>query len=813
MLVYAVTGLLALAVTFVPLSQALRLPYTVILAALGLMLGAAAMSLAPDGAGPLSGWLKGATSLSISSEVILFLFLPVLVFEAAMSLDVRRLLNEMGAVLLLAIIGLLLSTFIVGFVVSEFSGVGLMTCLLLGAICSATDPVAVVGVFKDVGAPKRLATMVEGESLFNDATALVLFSILSGLMIAGDALDLGQAALTFFRVFLGGILVGLVIAALFSALIDRIKNSPLVNHALSIALAYFSFVLAEHYLHVSGVMAVVTAGLFFNALSDRILSLKEIHALHEGWEQLGFWANSIIFVVMGIVIAGFVSTIDGAQLSTLMVLFIAAMIARAIIVFGLLGAFERLRLLRPASTAYKAVMTWGGLRGAVSLALALIVLENAAFQPEVQQFIVQLVSLFVLSTLFINATTISTLIRWLGLDRLSPVDEILRSRARDLVRGTVREECPHAPSLSDDRLAPTEPPTVAEEASFALGLSILLTSERRLYKALLDQGTIEGHVYGRLSHFVEDRLDLLRHDGAQRISETLINEVAFGSEFRNAVWLHRRFGWSSVLENRLGLRFEMLSAKKWALESVIGEAESLLGVSMGEALQRPVIELTKQRLELVSQNLAALRAQFPAYCAAISRRMEQLDRVNQMVSRLEQVSHSGALSETVALKLSAELERERQKMLRMPPLDLPLDTMTLIGQVSMFQGLDEHQSEALAAVMSLRFCLPGEMVMTEGETGQWMYFIASGALQVALPEQSVLLGSGDFFGEMALINDEPRTATVTALGFCELLGLDRRAFDSVLGDFPEIKALVLETASHRSLAYRPPRTVSCEGHA
>jgi len=250
----------------------------------------------------------------------------------------------------------------------------------------------------------------------------------------------------------------------------------------------------------------------------------------------------------------------------------------------------------------------------------------------------------------------------------------------------------------------------------------------------------------------------------------------------------------------LGLRFEILSAKKWVLERVMDEAESLLGVSMGESLRRPVIQLTQQRLELVSQNLAALRAQFPDYCAAISRRMEQLDRVNRRVSRLEQMSHAGAVSEAVALKLNAELEHERQAMLRMPPMDLPLDTTTLIGQVPMFQDLDANQSKALAAVLSSRFCLPGETVMTEGETGQWMYFVASGALQVALPGQSVLLGSGDFFGEMALINDEPRTATVTALGFCELLGLNRRAFDSVLGDFPEIKALVLETAGHRSRA-------------
>ena len=148
MLVYVVTGLLATAVLFVPLSQKIKVPYTVILAALGLLMGAIGQVFQLDGADPLQSWLKGATSLTLSSEIILFLFLPVLVFEAALSLDARRLMNEMGVVLVLAVLGLVLSTVIVGMVMSAYTGVALMTCLLLGAICSATEPVAVVGVFK-----------------------------------------------------------------------------------------------------------------------------------------------------------------------------------------------------------------------------------------------------------------------------------------------------------------------------------------------------------------------------------------------------------------------------------------------------------------------------------------------------------------------------------------------------------------------------------------------------------------------------------------------------------------------------------------
>ena len=412
MLVYSLTGLLAVAVLFVPISESIKLPYTVILAALGLAMGGIGMAfpLAIEGSGPVANWFKGATSLTLSSELILFLFLPLLVFEAALSLNARRLIQDIGVVLLLAVVGLVISTLLVGFAVSTATGVGIMTCLLLGAICSATDPVAVVGVFKDVGAPKRLATLVEGESLFNDATALVLFVIISGLMVNDAPIELGPATLQFLKVFSGGILVGLGTAYVFCKIIASVTNSPLVNHALSVAMAYFAFIFAEHYLHVSGVMAVVSAGLFFGATTDRILNHLEIHTLHEGWEQLGFWANSIIFVIMGIVIASFLPDLEIETIGTLFILIVSANIARAGVIFGLLGAFERFKLVEPVSNAYKAVMTWGGLRGAVSLALALMVLENGNFSDEDKSFIVVLVSLFVLTTLFINATTIGWLI-------------------------------------------------------------------------------------------------------------------------------------------------------------------------------------------------------------------------------------------------------------------------------------------------------------------------------------------------------------------------------------------------------------------
>lgn len=807
MLVYVISGLLATAVLFVPLSQAIKVPYTVILAGLGLLLGAIGQLFVLDGADPLQNWISGATSLTLSSEVILFLFLPVLVFEAALSLNVRRLMRDMGVVLLLAVLGLGISTLIVGSVMSTVTGVTLMTCLLLGTICSATDPVAVVGVFKEVGAPRRLATLVEGESLFNDATALVLFAIISGLMVQPEPFQVSVAAAGFVKVFVGGIIVGLATALFFCSVIDRIKNSPLVNHALSVALAYFSFILAEHYLHVSGVMAVVSAGLYFGAASDRILNRREIHALHDGWEQLGFWANSLIFVVMGIVIAGLLTELDEAIWVALAALIAAATTARCLIIYGLLGLFERFSLIGPVSGPYKAVMTWGGLRGAVSLALALIVLESPQFLDEEKRFIVVLVSLFVLSTLFVNATTISVLIRWLKLDRLSNVDEALKLSALSEIHQAVSGETldgsrpvTDAGSVASGRSSDSVSSgsvEVADHEWMEVGHSVLMGLERKMYKTLLDQEAIDGNLFGRLVHFVEDGLDALRHEGEAGLEEKCGAEVDFGWDFKLSTWLHRRLSLSLWLEQRIGRRFELLSAKQHALEAVIAMPTPALFRAMGKIRALEIRGLTDARLARIQKSLSALSAQFPDYFKSLEDRTDRLQRVNLEGEVIERLSSALMVSDEVANDLHQQLRARKRQERKMPTLEISLDIGSLLKKVPFFQSLAPSHYESLAKQLKPRIALPQELIFNAGDSGSAMYFISSGAVEVALPESVVLLGSGEFFGELALIESKPRSASVRSLGFCELLTLNRGQFESFVADHPEVGEQILATAADR----------------
>jgi Na+/H+ antiporter len=373
----------------------------------------------------------------LSPSLIFFVFLPPLVFESAFAMDARALIRNLAPVLVLAVPVLILSTAITGTAVMLAGGAsyGLTweVALLFGALISATDPVAVVALFKDLGAPKRLGILVEGESLFNDGTAIVLFNILLAMAVAsyGDAtapVALGgevlAGVLAFSKVAVGGIVVGLILAWAVFSLIGSITSKEHVEISLSLVLAYAAFVVAEHFLHVSGVMATVAAGLTAGSYGKTKVSPSVEHFMHAFWGYMGFVMNSLIFFCVGLVISRQLS-LDAFRhwLPVLLATLVAVIAARALGVFGSVPLVHR--FVERIDGRYQAVMFWGGLRGAVSLALALAVFSHPSPSlPEAaREGVLVLASGVVLFTLLVNALSMEPLIKALGLDRPSPTDQ------------------------------------------------------------------------------------------------------------------------------------------------------------------------------------------------------------------------------------------------------------------------------------------------------------------------------------------------------------------------------------------------------
>jgi len=368
---------------------------------------------------------------NLTPQLIFFIVLPILVFESAHNMELREVFKNILPITILALPGLLLSTFICGAALvwggaSEF-GLSWSSALLFGALISATDPVAVVALFKDFDAPKQLGVLVEGESLFNDGTAIVLFNILLVFVLGASEStsfinSFGAGFLEFLRVSFGGIFIGLILALLAWNLIGRIVDVSEIEISLTLVLAYLSFIIAEHTFHVSGVMATVVAGLVTASYSRTKLSPSVSGFMHKFWEYLAFVMNSLIFFIVGLVITIKVDLAFAISLLPLLgIALIALIVARAVSVFGSFKLTKR--FTEKVDFKFQAVIFWGGLRGAIGLALALTVATYEGIPEIVQQTILTLSGGVVLFTLLVNALTIEALMKWLKLDRPSVIDQ------------------------------------------------------------------------------------------------------------------------------------------------------------------------------------------------------------------------------------------------------------------------------------------------------------------------------------------------------------------------------------------------------
>ena len=412
-----------------PLASYLKLPPPVLLGVVGVTLGGFPVLMSTLGwSGGTDVFGDAFATLSVSSATFIYVFLPLLVFEAGVATDVRRVIEDAVPILLLAIIATFVTTAVIGLALWPIAGVPLVVCLLLGAVVATTDPAAVIAIFRDVGAPSRLTRLVEGEALLNDAAAIALFAVLLGIIITTREPNIGSGLREFFLSFVGGGLLGLIAGRGFLWVIPWLGEDRLAEGTVTLALAYGVFIAADRLFHVSGVVAVLGSGLTVSALGRSRIGPDNWAFLSDLWDQIAFWARSLVFVLASILVPRLLGHVGLHDLGLLAVLLAAAFAARILVLFGLMPPLEYLRLTQPISAAYKLAMAWGGLRGALTLVLALAVTENCGLDPQIQRFVAVLATGLVLFTLFVNGTTLRLVIALLGLDRLSPRNEVLRDR-------------------------------------------------------------------------------------------------------------------------------------------------------------------------------------------------------------------------------------------------------------------------------------------------------------------------------------------------------------------------------------------------
>jgi CPA1 family monovalent cation:H+ antiporter len=333
-------------------------PYPVVLAAAGIAVG-----LLPGGQFP-----------RIGGSLILLAFVPGLIFEGALTLDLAELRRRLLPVGLLATAGVAVTVLLIGVLTHFAIGLSWSNAMLLGAILSATDPIAVIALLRRLNAPAGLAAILEGESLFNDGTGVAVFSAVLFTILSG-APSFGDATVRFFEITLGGTAVGLVVGFVGLALLRFAEDAPLEILA-TLVIAYGSY-LAADLLHASGIVAVVVAGIVVARYGTRIGRLHGAQLLGF-WNVLAFVLNAMLFILVG---AALPATTLLPVAGLVVVAFAIMVITRAIPVYGLL-ALADLRA-RTIPWAWRHVTFWAGLRGALSVALALSVAGAAGVDSRV----------------------------------------------------------------------------------------------------------------------------------------------------------------------------------------------------------------------------------------------------------------------------------------------------------------------------------------------------------------------------------------------------------------------------------------------
>jgi len=812
-----VAGLLVLISLTQPAADRLRVPYSVLLAIIGVALaGLAAFLLYTPLTSLFDDIVEPLVKFPFNASVFLIVFLPLLLFHAALTIDVRDLVEDIAPILMLAIVAVFVAAAGIGLTLNVAGGVPLTVALLLGSIVATTDPTAVVSIFRELGVPMRLVRLVEGESLLNDAAAIVLFSVLLEMLADGVKPDVAAAALRIAVSLGGGVLLGFVGGRAFGMLVPLLGGSKPAEATLALALPYLMYLAGEELFGVSGVVAVVAAGLTAGAVGRARLEPENWSYLEEVWDQIGFWAGSLIFIMASLLVPRLMASVNIHDLWLLGLLVIAALAARVAVLFGLLPLLSALRLSRHVDAAYKVAMTWGGLRGAVTLALALAVTENPRIDASTQSLVAVLATGFVLFTLLVNGLTLRPVMRLLKLDRLSPLNQVLRRKivslalaeVRDSVVETSREfglaaDVSEAVAAKLDQRRETESSElehlISDRDRITIGLVALTNRERRLVLGHHSQHSVSTTAIERLLRHTDLILDAAKAEGRVGYKRGVARSLAYSPLFRVAHVLHRRFRIDRLLQLEISLRFECLLVRAFALKELVRYNKARLRPLVGNRVVQLLEEVLAARIEATNRALEALRLQYPEHAAGLERHFLKQTGLKLEVSLFRQLRDEGLIGGELYSALEREHAAERRLAGGLRPLDLGLRTEELINRFEMFRGLGDTEIKALARLFRPRLALPEEKIVRRGERGAHVFFISSGAVEVILPEEKVRLGRGDFFGEMALLSGRPRAADVVAMGYCQLLVLSAADFRRFLAGYPAAKERIDKVVEARTV--------------
>ena len=826
--VFSLMLFLGIAAVLYLVTRRLRLQFPVTLVLVGLALGEL-IRRAPA--------LEALGRLELTPEVVTFILLPALIFQAALSLDSRLLVRHALPVVVLAVPSVLVSFALVGLGLHWAIGLPLGAALLFGALVSATDSTAALAGFRELGGPSGLNVLMEGENLFNDATAILVFSMTVGFLGLAGAVPpmegqglIGPAVAGFLANFVGGLLLGWAFGVGFGKLIETIDEEESIQILLTMVAAYLAFLVGELLLGVSGVMAAVGCGLTLSGWGRTKFSPSALDFFERYWGYLAFIASSLAFLLVGI-------TIDLSRLTGSLVpiawAIVVAVLARAVSIFGFFPVVNRLPGVESVDLRHQGVMVWGGLRGAVPLVLAMSLPESFASK----ELLLDLSIGVVLFSLVVQGTTLGSLIHYFGLQEPTLSEAYLRDegllsakhRARERI-GELREAGIFNESVMgelDSRYADEER-SLREQIGELRQQGLLgsreelklfkrqyMLMEKRAYLDLLNRGQLSEKVLKGLQHSIELQLDYLR---AGHVLPSWTIHTALRFRVREMVFrvLDTLLPGHRIVQrfrlNYIADRYEEHWGRVLATERVLEELRRLEGQEGRAELILELKELYTRWHANARHRLDAIIEQFPEYATKVQQLMAArlcIQVEDDVVSELERLQ---ILPSREAGVMRREL-REKLGRLRQKPIEeLQPRARELLAAVPLFRGLPEEEFGRVVEWLEPRTFLADETILREGELGDSLYLIGRGLIRVTIGGRGVpetvlaTLRSGDFFGEMAVLTGNARTATATAITHCALYRLSRDNLNALAGICPVLQQMLETTHRERTEELRALRS-------
>ncbi len=806
-IVLVVMGLLTVAMIAAAICRNIPIPYTVFLVLLGIIIGSFARNY-PE----LESLLN---EFQLTPDLVLFLFLPALIFESAINMDARLLMKDIIPVLVMAIPALMISAGLIGLGLWLIQDFNILHALLFGALISATDPVAVIALFKELGAPHRLTILVEGESLLNDATAIVFFGIIIDLILKGhfEASDLGTAVFDFFYVFVGGLIVGAVIGIILSELLYRIKAGLSSYLIMSIVLAYSSFSIAEHLLHVSGVMAVVAAAIALGIFGVSRIPQSDRESVDETWDVIVLICNSLLFLLVGLSVDIFELY---SHMDIILVAVVLVLIARAAGVYTMVPATIHIFKLPNVSMGERHIMWWGGLKGGLAIAIVLSIPEEIPGR-ETLLYITLGVVLF---SLLVNASTIRPLMEKLGFNKFTGEEQA------ELKHGLIQSQH-HAEDILDSfhnakLISRSTQQLIQKKTQQIFNVSdresdeyieskhvniTALRIEMHELKYLYDIGFLQYYTYLSIKNSLQRDRDIWAHGGdsdedvssseTEKKNPFLILESMLIKHLREVNWA------AGILARYQYLRLSQSLQRDIAgiliCEKVIEELKEI--EDFDQAHKEPVIKRYEQRSQRRKQRLSKVAEDFPDFYLRFETRLFAKVALVAANFFIEEAFHDGEIGS----KVYTNIERRINEAINsLQPISDPaprLKPHDLIGMVPLLNGLSNDLLERLSKLAKALTFLAGDKIIGEGEKGDSLYIITHGLVTIYKTghedEPIAQLRDGDFFGEMALLESQVRTANVKAERPTTLLRLSRRDVLSMADNEPELKARLEEISEAR----------------